>query len=354
MNNSEVRPPEIIGWEITNQCNLRCAHCFTAASRRPHDELSTDECRRIIDALSNLGGTMIGWTGGEPLLRSDLEELTVYAWRKGIRSNVTTNGVLLNRERADRLIGAGCHTIQISLDGSTPEMNRKIRGTTYEDFDLIVNAIRFSKELGARVVMASLVGLENLDDARKMIDVGKREGVDAIRFCGFTPTGRGKQSVVTKRLLFSHVTNELLDFVHWAQSDNSMDISFDVGFGPVPPDYGFHKCTAGVETFYLKASGDVYPCTALAHRQFLVGNVREHSLEEIWRSAEMRAMANFPADEIREPCRSCDNFAGCHGACRGSVLAHTNDMKAAFPLCLYIEEVGRRTRNWSDPASVAR
>ena len=342
MKKAGERTPEIVGWEITNQCNLRCAHCFTAASRRSHNELTTEECRRIIDSLATLGVKMIGWTGGEPLLRNDLEELTEYAWNKRIRSNITTNGVLLDRERAHRLIEAGCHTVQISLDGSTSEMNRRIRGTSDEDFEHIVQAIRICKDLGARVVMASLVGRENLDDTRKMIELGSREEVDTIRFCGFTPTGRGKHSVVKERLHLSSVLNELLRFVDEAQNQNSLNVTFDVGFGPVPPDYGFHECIAGVETFYLKANGDVYPCTALAHRRFLVGNTRQRLLEEIWQSPEMWAMAGFPREEIQEPCRTCDNFTGCHGACRGSVLAHTNNLRAAFPNCLYQAELARR------------
>jgi radical SAM protein with 4Fe4S-binding SPASM domain len=343
MKNSDVRVPEIVGWEITSQCNLRCAHCFSAASRRPHDELSSDECRRIIDCMATLGVVMVGWTGGEPLMRCDLEELTEYAWDRGIRSNVTTNGVLLDRARAQRLIAAGCHTIQISLDGSTAEMNRRIRGTSDEEFDLIVQAIRTAKDLGARVVMASLVSRENLEDARKMIELGKREQVDAIRFCGFTPTGRGKHSSVKDRLLFISASDGLLDFVHAAQDQSSVNVEFDVGFGPVPPDYGFHECMAGMQTFYLKASGDVYPCTALAHRQFLIGNVRKRPLDEIWQSPEMHAMADFPRRQIQEPCRTCDNFVGCHGACRGSALAHANDLSAAFPVCLYQAEVRHRT-----------
>jgi radical SAM protein with 4Fe4S-binding SPASM domain len=138
-----------------------------------------------------------------------------------------------------------------------------------------------------------------------------------------------------------------LDFVKATQSDSVINVTFDVGFGPVPPDYGFHDCIAGVETFYLKANGDVYPCTALAHKQFLVGNVRKRSLEEIWQSPEMRAMAEFPRSEIEEPCRTCDNFAGCHGACRGSSLAHTNNIRAAFPNCLYQVEVGNYEDNCS-------
>lgn len=335
MTTEGKRTPEIVGWEITRWCNLTCTHCFTAASRRPHDELTTSECKPIIDTLAELGTMMIGWTGGEPLLRNDLEELAEYAWSKGIRSNVTTNGLLLDRNRAERLISAGCHTIQISLDGSSADANGRIRGTNTEQFEQVLSAIRTAKSLGVKVVMASLVGRDNLEDARRMIEVGKREHVDAIRFCGFTPTGRGKRKDVKDRLLLADTTSELLDFVLFARNEAEIDIEFDVGFGPLPFDFGFHKCVAGIETLYLKANGDVYPCTALAHRQFLVGNIRTTPLKVLWGADDMTVLSRFPLDRIDSACRACDNFFGCHGACRGATLAHTGEITAAFPQCLY-------------------
>jgi MoaA/NifB/PqqE/SkfB family radical SAM enzyme len=178
------RIPEIIGWEITNRCNLSCAHCFTAATERAHDEMDTAECRTVIDSMAKIGVGLIGWTGGEPMLRDDLEELTAYAWSKGIKSNITTNGILFDPVRAERLIRAGIRAVQISLDGSDAERNRNIRGASKEEFDIIIEAIRTSKRLGTRVVIASLLGQENLHDAPEMIKLAKREGVDGIRFCG--------------------------------------------------------------------------------------------------------------------------------------------------------------------------
>ena len=84
-----IRPdkpgPRVIGWEITAQCNLTCPHCYSAAAKRPHDEMNTDECRQVIDSLERIGAEEIGWTGGEPLLREDLEELIIYAKDKGIK-----------------------------------------------------------------------------------------------------------------------------------------------------------------------------------------------------------------------------------------------------------------------------
>jgi radical SAM protein with 4Fe4S-binding SPASM domain len=331
----QKRKLEVVGWEITGQCNLKCAHCFTAASIRPHDELTTEECRRVIDSLHGLGIELIGWTGGEPLLRTDLEELSAYAWDKKIGCTITTNGVLLDRERAARLIEAGNRTIQISLDGSTAERNRLIRGTTDDEYEAVVNAIRICKDLGARVVMACLIGRENLDDAVELLRLGRREGVDTIRFCGFTPVGRGKHPKVKDRLLIADRRLELVDFIAQAQDDASMLVEFDVGFGPVPPLFGFHDCEAGVSTFYLKGNGDVYPCTALCVPQLLVGNVRERSMEELWESPAMKTASQFPHDQIQGPCRECDNFSACHGACRGATLAMTGDITASFPHCLY-------------------
>jgi radical SAM protein with 4Fe4S-binding SPASM domain len=297
--------------------------------------MATDECKRVIDSMVPIGIRMIGWTGGEPLLREDLEDLIEYAGRKGIKSNITTNAILLDQQRATSLLEAGNRAIQISLDGSTPEKNRLMRGATEEEFYQIIEAIRICRDLNTRVYLATLLGQENLGDGAKMIELAKREGADSIRFCGYTPVGRGKGSDIKKRFCFSERVEDLLSFVEEAQDDYSIMTEFDTGFGPAPPEYNFHKCVAGMQTFYLKGNGDVYPCTALLHKRFRVGNLRERPLERIWNSPEMSAMSSFPRNEIQGPCRTCDNFINCRGACRGATFAHTGDLYASFPVCLY-------------------
>lgn len=335
MSEGQTSKPEIIGWEITNQCNLSCKHCFTAAGKRAHGEMTTAECRTVIDAMANIGVRTIGWTGGEPLLRDDLEELIAYARQKKVRSTITTNAVLLDRERAVRLQEAGNRAIQISIDGSTPERNRRMRGTTDKEFHRILDAIRFCNELNTRVLLATVIGLENIDDAPAMLELAKREKVDTIRFCCYAPVGRGKRAEVRRRFSFTNALPELYQFVQQALAEDSVIVDFDIGFGPVPPDYAFHKCIAGVETFYLKATGDLYPCTSLTYPQFKVGNLRERSLEELWQSPRMRAASEYPLDCIEGHCLKCDNFAACRGGCRGVALAHTGSLNASYPLCLY-------------------
>ena len=335
MSGSIFGKPEIIGWEITNKCNLTCKHCFTAAAKRAYGEMSTAECRTVIDSMANIGVETIGWTGGEPLLRDDLDELIAYAGQKKIRSTVTTNAVLLNRDRAKRLKGAGNRAVQISIDGSTPERNRLMRGTTDEEFSKILDAIRYCRELKTRITIATVLGRENLDDAPNMLDLAKREQVDLIRFCCYAPVGRGKRKDVRDRFDFDGSLKALYRFIQQAQLQDDVMVDWDVGFGPLPPDYSFHQCIAGKETFYLKATGDVYPCTSLTYAQFLVGNIRQTPLEELWQSPQMREVSNLQNDCIEGYCRTCDNLAACRGGCRGVVLAHTGEMTASYPNCLF-------------------
>jgi radical SAM protein with 4Fe4S-binding SPASM domain len=335
MNQQRKPGPPVVGWEITSCCNLTCPHCFSAAAKRPYNEVPTEDCKRIIDAMARIGVGMIGWTGGEPLLREDLEELIAYAKQLGIKSSITTNGVLLDEKRAISLKQAGNRVMQISLDGSTPEISYKMRRTTDEEFYKIVKAIKICRRLNMRLFLATLIGEENLDDAAEMIKMAKREGLDTIRFCGFTPVGRGKRKDVKERLDFDERLGDLLTFIENTQKDPEIMSMYDPGFGPTPPGYTFHECVAGKETFYLKASGDVYPCTSLLHRDFVVGNIHKRPLEEIWNDPAMEEIANRPPENIHGPCRDCDNFVRCHGACRGAAFAHTGDFYASFPVCLY-------------------
>ncbi len=327
--------PNLVGWEITSQCNLTCPHCFSAAAKRPHDEMSTAECKGVIEDMARIGVKMIGWTGGEPLMRQDLEELIAHAKQHGIKSSITTNAVLLDEKRAASLKAAGNRAIQISLDGSTAEINYKMRRASQEEFDKIIKAIKICRRLHIRLFLATLLGQENLDDAPEMVKLAKREGLDTIRFCGYTPIGRGKRTDVRERLDFNRRLLDLWAFIDNSQKDGEIMSMYDPGFGPVPPGYDFHECIAGKETFYLKANGDIYPCTSLLNRQFRIGNIRKRSLEELWNDPEMEAMAHFPRENIHGPCRDCDNFARCHGACRGAAFAHTGDISASFPVCLY-------------------
>jgi len=327
--------PEFIGWGITERCNLSCPHCYSFSTKSAKEELSTVECLEVVDKLVDLGVKIIGWTGGEPLLRKDLEALISYAKNKGkIVSGITTNGILLDEKRAKNLKEAGTSFIQISLDGSTPEKNKRMRDATESDFWKIIEAIRICKRFDIRIDLAMLLGKENLDDAPNFIKLAEDEEVDSVRFCGFVPWGGGKNENVKTRLILSEKLEELKDFIENNLYSYSPVVMFDPAFGPLPPDYFFHPCVSGVKTFYLSSNGDVYPCTSLIMKKFLVGNLRENSLEDLWNNPKMTEVSSFPKEKIKGECKKCQYFERCKGGCRGITFAYTNDLFAPYPLCL--------------------
>ncbi|MCX6830228.1 MAG: radical SAM protein [candidate division Zixibacteria bacterium] len=328
-----IEKPERIGWEITRFCNLTCPHCYSAATKKPLRELSTAESLNIIKSLKEMGTGFIGWTGGEPLLRGDLEKLISYAAEMGIKSAITSNGVLLDEKRARSLQKAGVRMVQISIDGSTPEWNNRIRRATTEEFYKALEAVRICRRLGYSVTMAMLIGEENLDDAPEYIKLATHEGVDCVRFCGFVPFGRGKSQ--NHRLGFTERKGDLKKFVSKHYGSEKPMIAFDPAFGPPPPYYYFHECMAGKSMFYLTCTGDVFPCTSLLGKENLIGNVRKRSLADIWNDPKMTAVSDLRPQDIHGVCRDCRHLKHCHGACRGITKCHTGDLYASFPLCLY-------------------
>lgn len=330
------RKYDFIAWGITDRCNLACPHCYSSAKKSAPDELSTQECKEIIDVLSEVGLGTIGWTGGEPLLRKDLEELMLYAREKGnITSGITTNGIPLTRKRAESLKKVGLRSLQISLDGSTAEKNHKIRGARVEDFERIIASIRYCLELDLPVFLAMVISRATLDDVMDYISMARKLGVQSIRFCGYVPRGYAARDEVDKRMAISDRVCDLASLVDKMLEIESPQLLIDPAFGSLPPAYKFHKCIAGRRTFYISGNGDVYPCTGLLDDRFKVGNARERGILDILADPKMTELAVYDHDQIHGHCRECPYFRVCRGACRGAVYAHTGDLNASLPVCLY-------------------
>lgn len=326
--------PVVTGWEITRRCNLACPHCYTDAGAA-NGELSTADALRIVDDLAALGAEVIGWTGGEPLLRDDLEVLAARAAAHGMSSGVTTNGLLLDARRAATLRAAGVDTVQVSLDGSTPERNRAMRGATPAQFERVVEGIGQARAAGLAVTMAMVLGESNLDDATEYVRLARELGVATVRFCGFVPSGRGRSAAIRARMEYAPDRARLRAVVDAMVAHvPPPHVYFDPGFGPLPPGWIFHRCVAGRETMYLSCSGDVRPCTSLTDPRFVVGNVHARPLAEIWNDPRMTEVSSIPLERIHGTCATCGHRRVCHAGCRGLAFAYTGDIRASNPVCL--------------------
>src|ERR1700678_1511301 len=120
--------PICLTWELTYACNLACVHCLSSSGRRDPDELSTDECKTLIDEFERMQIFYVNIGGGEPTVRSDFWELVEYATEHHVGVKFSTNGSRITTEVAQRLAGSDYVDVQISLDGATADVNDAVRG----------------------------------------------------------------------------------------------------------------------------------------------------------------------------------------------------------------------------------
>ncbi|MEW6413485.1 MAG: radical SAM protein [Candidatus Zixiibacteriota bacterium] len=332
---AEVQKYRSVGWGITDRCNLSCPHCYSSAVKVSDGELTTDECRHIIDYLSQIEVETIGWTGGEPFIRKDLEDLIAYAYDQGIKSGITTNGIPLTAKRVENLKKLHLSSLQISLDGSTPERNHNIRLASAKEFHMVIDGIKRSLDAGLPVYLAMIISRASMDDVLDYVDMARELGVKTIRYCCFVPHGGGTDDEISRKMSFGDRLEDLALLMEKLVVLDNPRVLPDVAFGPLPPAYDFHKCKAGSEAFYISSKGDVYPCTSLLFDRFIVGNVRQKSLADILTDPKMTEIARYPRETIDGHCRECPYFKVCRGACRGAVYAHTGDLNASFPTCLF-------------------
>src|SRR4051794_26664144 len=120
--------PICLTWELTYACNLACLHCLSSSGRRDPRELSTGECKAVIDELQRMQVFYVNIGGGEPTVRSDFWELVDYATAHQVGVKFSTNGSRITADAAVRLAGSDYVDVQISLDGATAEVNDRVRG----------------------------------------------------------------------------------------------------------------------------------------------------------------------------------------------------------------------------------
>ena len=346
--------PAAVIWEITKQCNFNCPHCIVSSTfEKPEDEMGTEEAKVFIDKFVEAGGEFVFFSGGEPLLRDDLEEIIIYARQRGLQGfTVASNGTLLvtsgrsgdlqttippahktvgGTGRIQSLMEAGVQAMQFSLDGPSAEENARTRGGGTGSFEKTLHAIRLARDAGMMVTVGMFLNPGNIDSVPAMIELCRRECVPLLRFSGFIPLGRGRDQKIVDSMKYS--LEQMQDFFSFISRYNpeetGVNIGFDHAFGPFLEPF---ICTAGNEIFYLSSNGDVYPCPSFLHSDYLLGNVFRDELHSIF--SDKKLPCQVPAETIQGHCAECEDLSWCRGGCRGTAYAYCEDINASFPNCL--------------------
>jgi radical SAM protein with 4Fe4S-binding SPASM domain len=341
-----------LGVEVTRACNFRCSHCFVAAGR-VRGEAAREALEDVLHRAARSGVDVVGWSGGEPLLRDDLARLTAVATSLGMRVGLATNGYLATAARLRELREAGLDVVQVSLDGPDAERASRYRRGPRGHFARALDAVRTSVDLGLQTYVCALLAPETLADAEEMAALVHGLGVQGLRYTMWMPVGRASGRRYVEAEWRRPALRRLLAVVERWPEGEPFRVLTDCPTGPLP-FRGPRHCGAGRETAYVTAGGDLYPCTALMFPAYRVGNVFERPFDLLFNEGRMfkvlRELARLP---VGGACGSCDRALSCRGGCPGRAVAQFGRLcrkreRHPMPICFV-----RLAEEQSPPAAYA-
>ena len=328
------KPPLTLIAELTYRCPLRCPYCSNPTnygSSEYRQELTTEHWLDTIQQAASLGILQLGFTGGEPLLRQDLEEMVETAAATGIYTSLITAGTLLTPERAAKLKDCGLDHIQISIQDSQSDRSDYIAGVP--SFEQKLAAAKLVKRLGFALTINVVLHRQNLDRIESIIELCRTLEADRVELANTQYYGwalRNRDALLP--------TLEQLERAKQAVATALAKRYFPMGVVYVLPDYyeQYPKpCMGGWgnKTMVIAPNGDVLPCQVAASiLELNFANVRDCSLDWIW--YESQAFNRFRGtDWMEEPCRSCPRQKVDFGGCRCQAFLLTSKATATDPVC---------------------
>ncbi len=183
--------PRLVFWEVTKGCNLRCVHCrATATELASPNDLPTAQCLDIIDQIAAFANPILVLSGGEPLYRPDIFQLAQYATDKGLRVALATNGTLVTKDVAQKIVDAGVKRVSISLDGSCADTHDEFRGIP-GSYDAAIYGFRNLKKVGVPVQINMTIAKHNAIELPRVLELVRGLGADALHTFLLVPVGCG-------------------------------------------------------------------------------------------------------------------------------------------------------------------
>ncbi len=328
--------PQMVVWEVTWACNMRCIHCGTSAGKAREDELTTDEALALIDELKDLGCEAITISGGEPMLRKDWRQLADRIRQNGINAYIITNGFAVTPEVVKDMKEIGFKNIGVSLDG-TESTHNHIRQNK-NSFQRVISTMDLLHREGLRfcaITQVSNINLNELDQIRQiLIDAH----CPAWRIQMTTPTGRMPREMVLSLENYPVLIDKILEF----QKDDDtigIDVGENIGYfgckgSELLGGHPYFGCYAGTRVAGIESNGDVKGCLSMPEN-FVEGNIRDGGFAKVWNKKDgFQYNRCFTRETAEGACRDCEYLPLCRGGCTTTSWA-ASGKRADNPFCMY-------------------
>ncbi len=323
----------LISWNTTRQCHLRCRHCYRDAGEKDERELSTAEGRKLLHEIALCGFKIIIFSGGEPLLREDILELTAHARNLGLRPVFGTTGTTITPEIARELKKAGAVRLGISLDSAAEEVHdelRQVPGSWHRALEGMENC----RLEGLEFQVHTTVVEKNYGEIESITDLSVEIGAAAHHVFFLVPTGRARD--MEEEALRQRKYEKMLHRILEKQKEVPIELKPTCApqFMRIAAVKGLEMrfsrgCLAGTAYCCITPGGDVNPCPYLPLK---AGNVLEVPFQRIWR--ESAIFNRLRSETLGGKCGRCRYRDICSG-CRARAHYYEGDYMAGDPWCLY-------------------
>jgi MoaA/NifB/PqqE/SkfB family radical SAM enzyme len=311
------RPLDVI-CEISYVCNLECPTCFRWTAKPDEHELTAEQWQAALLKLRNWLGTFnLTFTGGEPFLRKDILDIFRFAADHGIVTGVVSNGSLIDKELARKIVASGLDGLTLSLNSMVPEIHNKTRGTNAA-FDEVMRALdNMQDRNGMRLVLSTTIVKDSVKGLIDVVEFVKKRGLYGINFQPIMPAsilpiydknGHTRRMAIgsTYKALLEKKDNAYIDDVFnrllsmkasgypILNSEEHLREMAKYLKDPTTPEILEKVCKVGIKNLNIDPFGNVRLCSIMS----VVGNILTDDPENIWRSLN--------ASQQREEIRTCD------------------------------------------------
>lgn len=336
--------PIDVSIELTGRCNLRCTHCFQTNGRR-YRPLTTQEILELGNQLAEMGVFAVFLSGGEPLLNPNWAAIGAHYMSLGLAVGLSTNGTLITQEVARVIKEIELYrALQISLDGSTPDVHDRVRGEG--SFEKTVRGLDCLADEGIYPNIAVTVMKGNIHDVPNIIEFAVRRGLNHVHVMSLMPAGRAKER-------FTELDPSLDE---WIAMEEHLDNRRKELHGKITVDWGNRRylprdprftedqytdvdraytgCPVGKSKAVIDFGGYVYGCDLLKYENACAGTVKETPFHAIWTESEVFGQwRKRQPKTIRGKCTSCKWLFACVGGCPALSIAEGLSMYDSDPSC---------------------
>jgi radical SAM protein with 4Fe4S-binding SPASM domain len=331
--------PHVVAWNLTRRCNLECSHCYISAGswQASAAELSTEECHRVLDdVLAVNPSLLLILSGGEPLVRRDLEELAEHASAAGATVVVGTNGMGLTHERIASLKSSGVRGVAVSVDSLDPTYHDRFRHGSGALASTLEAVDRLAEHELDFIVQTSLTR-GNREELSELVAWAAEKGAVSFNLYFLVPTGRAEGMRGLTPAENEEVLAELLRLeqeyrgrlmVRSKCQPQLMRHVLSAGVESGLLNYET-RCPCGVQYCRITPEGKVTPCPYLPA---VAGDLTRESFRDVWTSSPV--FGALREGELGGRCGRCEYREVC-GGCRARAFAETGDLLAPDESCLY-------------------